>query len=196
MKVFFSRKNIFLKEKNAAMEMSVGTIVTIVLLMIVLVLGIFFIQKIFTTGTNAIDTIDNEIQNQLQKLFAEETRTVAVYPTSRDVIVKKGDTPKGFAFSVRNNDVKDSTFNYQVLAMDVSSCGGSITKDNANSYLLGGSGSFSLSAGNSLELPRLVRFNIPESAPPCTIIYNLKITKSSDGRESPYTDVDIFLTIK
>ena len=37
--------------KKAAMEMSVGTIVTIVLLMSVLVLGIFMIQKIFSGST-------------------------------------------------------------------------------------------------------------------------------------------------
>ncbi|GIU68617.1 MAG: hypothetical protein KatS3mg001_467 [Candidatus Pacearchaeota archaeon] len=182
--------------KKAAMEMSVGTIVTIVLLMIVLVLGIFFIQKIFTTGTNAIDTIDNEIQNQLQKLFAEETRTIAVYPTSREVTIKKGDTPKGFAFSVRNNDVNEATFNYKVESEDVSSCGGSITKENANSYILGGTGSFKLAAGNSLDLPRLVKFNIPSSAPPCTISYTLKITKNVNNKESPYSDVQVFLTIK
>src|SRR3990167_3393632 len=91
--------------KRAAMEMSVGTMVTIVLLMIVLVLGIFFIQRIFSSGTNAIDTIDNEIQSQIQKLFAEEGRKVAIYPTSREIEVKRGDDPKGFAFSVKNNDV-------------------------------------------------------------------------------------------
>ena len=48
-------KTEFVKSKSGAMEMSVGTMVTIVLLMIVLVLGIFFIQKIFGAGTNAID---------------------------------------------------------------------------------------------------------------------------------------------
>src|SRR3989337_788975 len=91
-----------MKNKRAAMEMSVGTMVTIVLLMIVLVLGIFFIQKIFATGTNAIDTIDNQVQNEIQKLFAQEGKTIAVYPTSRDVILKKGDDPRGFAFSIKN----------------------------------------------------------------------------------------------
>ena len=38
-------------KKRGAMEMSVGTIVTIVLLMTVLVLGIFLVQRIFTSST-------------------------------------------------------------------------------------------------------------------------------------------------
>ena len=89
--------------KRAQMEMSVGTMVTIVLLLIVLVLGIFFIQKIFKSGSNAIDTIDSQTQSELQKLFANEGAKIAFYPTSRVVVVQRGDDPKGFAFSIRNN---------------------------------------------------------------------------------------------
>ena len=51
-----------MKSKRAAMEMSVGTMVTIILLVTVLVLGIFFVQKIFKSGTSAIDNIDTEVQ--------------------------------------------------------------------------------------------------------------------------------------
>jgi len=112
-----------IKHKKAAMEMSVGTIVTIVLLMSVLVLGIFFVQKIFRTGTNAIDTIDSEVQNQISQLFSEEGKKVAIYPTSRQITLKKNDDPKGFAFSVRNNDVESADFSYRVYAVDASKCG-------------------------------------------------------------------------
>jgi predicted PurR-regulated permease PerM len=93
-----------MKSKSGAMEMSVGTMVTIILLVCVLVLGIFFIQKIFGAGTNAIDSIDNEVQSEIDRLFERENKPLAIYPTSRDVILKKGDDPKGFAFSVKNDD--------------------------------------------------------------------------------------------
>ena len=172
--------------------MSVGTMVTIVLLVIVLVLGIFFIQKIFKSGTSAIDTIDNEVQSQIEKLFAEEGRKLAVYPTSRQITVKKGDDPKGFAFSVRNQDVESSDFEYVTYSTDVSQCGSSFSQEEANSYLLSGTGSFSLGPGDALDLPRLVKFAIPETAPPCTIIYNLEISKNSEA----YSSADIFVTIK
>ena len=76
-----------MKTKKAAMEMSVGTIVTIVLLMSVLILGIFLVQKIFSSSTNAIDTIDNEVQNQITQLFSDEGNKLAVYPTSRDIVI-------------------------------------------------------------------------------------------------------------
>jgi len=177
--------------KKAAMEMSVGTIVTIVLLMTVLVLGIFFIQKIFGGGVNAIDSVNTEIENQINKLFSEEGKKLAVYPTSREIKVKKGDDPKGFAFSVKNKEVESADFSYEVKADDVSKCG-SLTEAQADNFLLGGSGSFSLGPGNELDVPRLVKFDLPETAPPCTIIYLLEINKGTEA----YANADIFVTIK
>lgn len=183
-----------MKSKHGAMEMSVGTIVTIVLLMTVLVLGIFLVQKIFATGTNAIETVDKEVQAQIEKLFADEGKKLAVYPVSREITLKKGDTPKGFAFSVRNDDVVNVDFTYNVKANseELSQCGSSFTAERAEGYILGNSGDFSLGPGNTMELARLVKFDIPESAPPCTIIYNLEIKKGTDT----YATADVWVTIK
>jgi hypothetical protein len=180
------------KSRRAAMEMSVGTMVTIVLLMIVLVLGIFFIQRIFNSGTNAIDSIDNQVQAEIQKLFAEEGKPLAVYPTSRDITINKGDDPRGFAFSVKNDGAGPTAFTYTVTATDVANCGGSFTQEMANGYLIGGTGSFNLAQGNTLDLPRLVRLEVPQSAPVCTIIYNLDVQRESE----PYSTADIFITVK
>jgi len=179
------------KNKIGAMEMSVGTIVTIVLLMSVLVLGIFLVQKIFKTGTSAIDEVDKQIQTQINQLFAEEGNKLVIFPSSREVSVKKGDAPKGFAFSVENKDVEQHDFNWEVSAQDVSSCG-AVTLEQADSWLLPSEGSFPLGPGDSLTLAELVKFRIPETAPPCTIIYKLKV--NSD--EVPYDSGSVFVTIK
>ncbi len=183
----------FMKSKRGALELSTGTMVIIILSMVVLVLAIFFIQQIFSLGTGAVDAVDAEIQSQIQELFAEEGRKVAVYPTSREITLKKGDTPKGFAFSVKNiGDVTsaESTFTYDVTAFDVTRCG--FSEETADSFLLGGSGSFALGPGNSLDFPVLVKFVIPETAPPCSMVYRLKILK--DGLS--YSNPEIFVTIK
>ena len=185
-------KNSLIKSKRAAMEMSVGTIVVIVLAMTMLVLGIFLVQRIFGSGERAIDSIDTEVQNQIQKLFGEEGGNIAIYPTSREIILKKGDSPKGFAFSVRNSDVEDASFEFEVIASDISKCGSGFTKERAEDYLLGGSGTFNLGPGNSLDFPRLVRFQIPDIAPPCPIIYNLEIIRNGNN----YASVDILVTIR
>ena len=184
----------FMKSKSGAIELSTGTMVIIILSMVVLVLAIFFIQQIFSLGTSAIDAVDAEIQSQIQELFAEEGRKVAVYPTSREITLKKGDTPKGFAFSIKNIGTvttdEDAEFTYNVIAFDVTRCG--FSEETANGFLLGGSGNFALGPGNSLDFPVLVKFIIPETAPPCSMVYRLVIEKDGGAYSSP----EIFVTIK
>ena len=185
-----------MKSKKAAMEMSVGTIVTIVLLMSVLVLGIFLVQKVFRSGTNAIDSIDNQVQSEISKLFAEEDLRLVVYPPARDITIKKGDDPKGFAFSVKNKDVESADFTYEVFAEPTfdftGRCGSTFSESKANSYLLTNTGSFSLGPGSSMGLPELIKFLIPESAAPCTIPYKIQVTTSQGV---PYDGTTVFVTI-
>ena len=186
-----------MKSKKAAMEMSVGTIVTIVLLMSVLVLGIFLVQKVFDSSTGAIDSIDNQVQSEISKLFADEDLALVVYPTSREITLKKGDDPKGFAFSVKNRGIEPENFIYEIKAEPTydftGRCGSTFSESKANSFLLANSGSFSLGPGNSLGLPELVKFSIPEEAAPCTIPYRLQVFK---GQNMPYDGAAIFVTIK
>lgn len=181
----------FLKNKKGAMEMSVGTIVTIVLLMSVLVLGIFLVQKIFKTGTSAIDTVDAQIQSEINKLFASEGKRVVIYPSSQEISLKKGDDPKGFAFSVKNEDVETREYGYVVEAQDVAGCG-ALTTEQASSWARPSKGSFSLGGGNSLTLAEKVLFSIPLTAPPCTVIYRVIIDQEGEPYEAP----TIFVTIR
>jgi len=178
--------------KKAAIEMSMTTFVTIVLVVIVMVLGIFFVQRIFSSGTNAIDSIDSQVQSEINKLFADEGGKFAVYPTSRQLTVRKGDDPRGFAFSVKNDINQDAQFTYAVTAEDFTSCGTTMTKQRAEGFFLGGTGSFNLGPSSSLDLPRLVLFEVPDSAPECTIIYNINVNRGSEF----YTGAEIFVTIR
>jgi len=182
----------FANSKTGAMEMSVGTMVTIVLLMVVLVLGIFFIQKIFKSGTNAIDSIDSQVQSEIEKLFAKENTKVGFYPTSREVSLKKGDDPAGFAFSIKNNDIEEREFSFTTTAVDASKCGAGFDEEDATDMLLGGSGTFGIGPGDKSE-SRLVKFVVPESTPPCTIEYELEILRDD---ETTYVNINFFLTIK
>lgn len=185
-----------MKNKQAAMEMSVGTIVTIVLLMSVLVLGIFLVQKIFKSSSSAVDSVDSQIQSEINKLFSEEGQKLVIYPSSREISIKKGDTPKGFGFAVLNKDVEEHTFTYTIESEPnfdfTGKCGSTFSKEEADSWLLANAGTFDLGPGDSLEPYRLVKFNVPETAPPCTIPYNLNI--DIDGKA--YSGADVYLSVK
>ena len=194
-KINLSKSN-KMKNKKAAMEMSMGTIVTIILLVVMLVLGIFFIQRIFGSGTNAIDQIDSQVQSEINKIFTEEGKTFVIYPSSRQITLKTGDDPKGFAFAYKNDVNEKQDFTYNIFAeenFDYSEkCGTSFTEGQANGFLITNSGSFTLQGNQQMNLPELVLFKIPESAPAWTIPYRLEIEGDKDSGSS----TNIFVTIK
>jgi len=182
-----------MKNKIGAMEMSVGTIVTIVLLMSVLVLGIFLVQKIFKTGTSAIDQVDTKIQSEIDQLFSEEDKSVVVYPKERTITIKKGDSG-GFGFSIMNKEQTDGSFSYIVSVGEISS-GCQLSEEQAESLIvLGKTGAgINLISGSKLEDAILVKFNIPETAPLCQIRYSLDV--KNNGLQYAST-VGVDLTIK
>lgn len=172
--------------------MSMTTFVTIVLVVIVMVLGIFFIQKIFQSGSNAIDSIDSQVQSEINKLFADEGGKLAIYPSSKQITIKRGDDPKGFAFSVKNDlNNPSTTYEYSLEAEDVKDCGSSMTIPIARSYLLTKGTEFELGPSASLDA-ELVLFKIPKSAPACTMVYSLSITRGSTS----YASARIYVTTK
>lgn len=171
--------------------MSMTTIVTIVLVVVTLVLALVLIRTIFTTSTGAVEQIDSAIQDQINKLFVSEGKDIAIYPASQSITVKRGDTPKGFAFSIKNPNNEVSSFTYGLTAdnaASIQSCGSSFSKEKAEALILGGSGTFSLGPTAQLDLPKLVKFNVPSTAPACTVVYNLQITGGLT------TSADIFVT--
>ncbi len=171
--------------------MSMGTMVTIVLAVTLLVLGIFFVRQVFRVGTGAISSIDAEVQSEIQKLFAEEGREVAIYPTSRRIELRQGDSGGGFAFSVRNIGSEAATYSFETKATDTSDCP-SISEEDATNWVIGGTGTVENLASGAILDARLVTFNIPETAPLCVIEYDLTVTRGGVTRAAP----NLFLTIK
>lgn len=107
--------------KKAAMEMSVGTIVTIVLLMTVLILGLILVRTIFKGAVENINGIDQAVKGEINKLFAEDSsRKIVVYPPTRLVKIQKGQQDLGFGFSIRNVEGSASSFSYSISAEETS----------------------------------------------------------------------------
>lgn len=182
------------KNKRAAMEMTVGTIVTIVLLMSALVLGLILTNTIFKGSKENIESIDEGVKNQISEMFAkDDLKKIVLYPGT-SISIKKGGDDAGFAFSIRNLDTTMGTFSYAVVASSVQT-GCTLSLTEANKYIsLGGTGTgIQIPAGNVMSNPIMVKFAIPENAPPCTVRYKLTISKS--GMIPPYEFIQIDVKI-
>jgi len=179
-----------INSKRAALEMSVGTIVTIVLLMTVLILGLVLVRTIFSGATENIEGIDQAVKNEINKLFAEDSsRRVVVYPPTRQISIQKGEANLGFGFSIRNIGGTEETFSYVVSAVETS-CGMDLSVADSLITLGKSRTDIRLPAGSFMDDPVFVRFNIPEAAPPCQIRYSIVVENSAGPYGAPI-DVDL-----
>lgn len=69
-------------KKKGALELSIGTIVIIVIAMSMLILGLVLVRTIFTGATGSIDDLNQGVKNEIAGLFADE---------GADVVVKLGE---------------------------------------------------------------------------------------------------------
>lgn len=170
--------------------MSVGTIVTIVLLMTVLILGLVVVRTIFQGATENINSIDQSVKNEINKLFSEdESRKVVIFPPTRDISVGIGEEG-GFGFSIKNTLQNDASFSYTVSVQQVASNCQMTQTEAENLIVLGNSGQLNLPSGSSLENPVLVKFSVPESASLCNIRYGIDITANGE-QYVPTVSVDL-----
>jgi hypothetical protein len=178
---------------KAAMEMSVGTIVTIVLLMTVLILGLVLVRTIFKSSVENIEGIDTAVKAEIQKLFAEdENKKIVVYPSTREVVIKKGEDSRGFGISIRNTGDTTEKFSYEIKAQETS-CDMQLAKADELIVLNKERNNIVIPAGSIMEDPIFVKFNIPDTAPPCKIVYTIDMER---GTEVYGSSTDVYLTIK
>lgn len=168
------------QNKRAAMEMSVGTIVTIVLLMSVLVLGLFFVQDIFSKGQGALDMTDQELQEQLNDLFdSDKGARVLIYPKSKQIEIRSGEQD-AIGIGVRNLATveSDTSFEFEVEPYDVSNDCSLTTNDLFDWFYLNEAGTIDVPIGEVKSTK--THFRIPENTPLCTGMFKVRVY-NSDG---------------
>lgn len=87
------------KDKKAAFEMSITTLVIIVIAVVILILGLVFVRQIFGVATRSVSQVDLQVRSQLQKLFGETGRDIVVY--TKEVNIKPTGESISIAFAAR-----------------------------------------------------------------------------------------------
>ena len=164
--------------------MSINTIVILVIAMTMLILGIVLVRTIFIGAIFNIDIINDNVENEIRKLFIDENDKVTIYLSGGVANVDQGDD-WGLAFGIRN--VEKGTSQPSTFAWDIRvgsySCEG-LTPQEAESWILTRkTGSRELLPGQDTFV--LVGFQFPETASLCRIPYDLIVTKNGQ----PYDQV-------
>lgn len=183
-----------MKNKKAAMELSIGTIVIIVIAMAMLILGIMLVRNIFSGAKYNVDQINDKVKDEISKLFAEETKAVIYLPNNKLDLKQGEDWGVGFAIQ---NKLSSQEFSWEVKINDEKvsdKCG--ITSEDALSFIVAGEkGSAEIRAGDKYY--DIIRFSVPEGAigdaSNCIIRYQLVI---KDSKGSPYKSLSFDVKIK
>lgn len=173
------------KNKRGAMEMSVGTIVTIVLLMAVLVLGLVLTRQIFSSSKGAIDLTDQQLKSEIGKAFGSEDDMIIIFPESRYIEIKQ-ESRDGVGIGIRNilTGVSGSQDFSYVVGVSESNC---VNADVLSWIELGKSAEdISIQVGDYAS--RKVIFSIPTGSPLCSVRYSVTVTSGSVVEED-YFDV-------
>ena len=89
-------------KKKGAIEMSIGTIVVIVLAMTMLILGLVLVRNIFTGATYNVDQLNKNVEAEINKLFNEKGDNIVLYLPKSQADISQGKS-FGIAFGIRNS---------------------------------------------------------------------------------------------
>lgn len=180
-------------QKRGALELSVGTIVIIVLAMSMLILGLVLVRNIFSGATEASDLINDNVKSQIQKLFNEEDRKTVVYLPDNSAEISKGKS-YNVLFAIRNNvrgESEAGSFTYETKATEVEQ-GCRLTLQQADSYIrLGRSGGPVKITPGTDPVERKIEVRASDSAPLCSITYDIVVKKDGQTYDTNFFTLQI-----
>ena len=191
-----------IKNKKAAIELSVGTIVIIVIAMTMLIMGIVLVRNIFGGATASVTSLNDKVKSEIASLFTEEGEKIVIYGAGADrtIKIKRGTESFGFVISALADRTSNPTtgasttrneLKYNLELSDDTDC----DRVQFRSYFRNprwATGSDMLAANNrefdDFDNPRgdvLINLNIPGDAETCTQKITVTIYDSSGGRSPP-----------
>ena len=187
------------KNKKAAIELSIGTVVIIVLAMTMLILGITLIRSIFSGAKDSISQIDQGVKNEINKLFAENAeKRLVLLPDSKLIKIEQGATGNGFVVAIRNVDeLNPLEYTYKITS-DKGGCPTDPILSNPKQANIVSGQTFTtglLQQGRIMENPRHVRVDVAETAPLCTFTLTVCVDQGRTATNCAYAkdvmDVEI-----
>ncbi|UCD21063.1 MAG: hypothetical protein JSW08_00755 [archaeon] len=180
--------------KKAAFEMSVSTMVIIVIAVVLLVLGLVFVRQIFGGATENVLSMNEKVKAEINKLFSEDNQGTALYLSDRLAEIKQGEA-FGVAFAIRNIGSRQSDYGYTVKVSDsriMEKCG--ISASDAEYWIVAGESERNIPLGPGDTYYTVIRFEPDLDAPLCLVRFRVDVTKGP--AQTPYDTFGFDVRIK
>ena len=163
-----------MSKKRAAVELSISTIVVVVIGISMLILGLVLVNKVMCGAINGINIIDKKMQDEMTRMFGNEFNIVI--KEQENNVYKNVKNGHGVAYAVRNDGMTNPEFTYEVTVSDLGDCKFSESRGE-DFIILGQQGKMTIKSGS--EYFDLIKFKIPDDVEPCQLKYDLIV--KNDG---------------
>jgi hypothetical protein len=170
--------------KKAALELSIGTIVIIVIAITMLILGIVFVRSIMCGALGLTGDLNNKIRAEIEELFGSTGGEVQCLGASGEPVkMLPGET------NIIYCGIKaPQTAKYSIVLQDYNAVYS--TKSEIKNWLVTDSWEGTV-APNDKDPKKAVRLNIPDNAPEDTIMLQVVIKKEGNLISTQDLDFEI-----
>lgn len=184
------------KNKKAAIELSIGTIVIIVIAMTMLIMGIVLVRNIFGGATTSVDSLNDKVRSEIASLFTEEGEKIVIYGAGADrtIKIKRGTESFGFVISAiaekttqpDGSSTKSEKLKYNLEFVPGSDCNSNQFKTYFKNpkWTVGETLVQSPIEFDDFDNPRgdvLLTMSVPDDAETCTQKIKVKVSDTSKG---------------
>lgn len=174
-------------KKRGAIELSMSTIIVVILSLVLLSMGVFFVNKTMCAAIKGIDDFDKGWQGELEKIIGDQKK-VAIKESLNEV--HKG-VSYGVGFGIRNSGDDSEKFSYELSVVEIEDkCG--FAEDKAMSFVSLGEKESSISIKSGEEYFGLIKFDIPKEVNNCQVKYRIKVMNNNEE----HGQGDFFVDIK
>jgi hypothetical protein len=174
--------------KSGAMELSISTIVVVVLAVMMLIIGSMIINRVGCASIGGVDEMNDKMKQSILDTFRDTNEKITF--KERENEVAKG-VEYGVGFAIKNTEGLSKDFEYNLFVRDVGSC--SFSKEDAENWItLGKSDSFTIGGGN--EYISSFMLLIPSETENCKFRYTMSV--NSNGKVYQEANVDISIINK
>jgi hypothetical protein len=165
-----------LSKKRGAIELSMTTVVVIVLAMTMLALGLTLVRTLFTGAIFTATSLNSQVQNEINKIFQSETTKVGIISEQGKLEPARGkDNCIWWAIVADTGGKYDYTFSVDAAECGDATKGYRLTKTMIESWFTGLKGTMAM-APNQQQSPCLL-LTVPNNAPSCLFKVDLEVKK-------------------
>jgi len=173
------------KERKGALELSIGTVVIIVLAMTMLILGMVLIRSIMCGAVNLVTITEGKVKGEIDKLFQSSgSEVVCIGAEEQPVTLVPG---KYNVISCGVNAPQQANYEIKITSIEAD-----VSTEAEIERWISGSRGFSGSVAPKDDLPKkILSLNIPKNAPHESIRINVEVYKEGTQISTQQLDFEV-----